>query len=154
VARLDQREASKQHARAGDQADRLQAAPADLGRLHQRVDHQDERAGAGERPGGVVASPRQRSAALAQQQGRQRERGQAEGEVDEEDPRPAGAVDQGAAEQPGRGGADAAERAPDPERLGPLGAVEEGRGDDREGGRGHDRGADALDHAGGKQRRR
>ena len=44
--------------------------------------------------------------------------------------------------------------APDPERLVPLGALREGRGDDRQGGRGHDRGAGALDHAGREERRR
>jgi hypothetical protein len=85
---------------------------------------------------------------------RECERGQAEGDVDEEDPFPAGAVDERAADQPSCGGADAAERAPDPERLVSLRAVGERRRDDREGGRGHDRGAGALDHAGRKERRR
>ncbi len=154
VARLDQREGSQEHGRAGEQEDRLGVAPADVGRLDERVDEQNERTGDGERPGGVVASPRQLGAALAQEHGRQRERGQAEGDVDEEDPFPAGAVDERAADQPRRGGADAAEPAPDPERLVALGALGEGRGDDRQRGRGHDRGADALDHAGRKQRRR
>ena len=44
------------------------AAPAGVGRLDDRVDEQDERARDGERPGGVVASPRQRGPALAQEQ--------------------------------------------------------------------------------------
>ena len=42
------------------------------------------------------------------------------------------------------GGARAAHRAPDAERLVPLRALLEGRGDDRERGRGDDRGAEAL----------
>src|SRR4029453_19212915 len=85
---------------------------------------------------------------------RQRERGHAEGDVDEEDPFPAGAIDKRATDQPRRRGADAAERAPDPERFVALGALGEGGGDDREGGRGHDRGAGALDDARREEGRR
>ena len=47
--------------------------------------------------------------------------------------------------------AGARDRAPDPERLVALGAVLEGRRDDREGGGGEDRGAEALHGAGGDQ---
>jgi hypothetical protein len=67
---------------------------------------------------------------------------------------PSRARPRAAADQPGRSGADAAEGAPDTERLVPLCVVGEGRDDDREGGRGHDRSADALDDPGGKERRR
>src|SRR4029450_8468085 len=130
LARLDQREGRKEYSRAGEEEDRLHAAPAGIRRLDDRVDEQDERPGARDCPRGVVASVRERGPALAQEQGRQRERGQAEGDVDEEDPLPAGAVDERAADQPGGGGADAADRAPDPERLVPLGALGKGGGDD------------------------
>src|SRR5262249_21893887 len=82
----------------------------------------------------------------------ERKGGEAEGDVDEEDPLPAGAVDEWAADQPGRGGADGAEPAPDPKRLVPLGALLERGCDDRERSRGHDRGAGALDDTGGKER--
>ena len=68
VARLDQREGSKEHGRAREQEDRSCVAPADVGRLDDRVDEQDERTGDGERPGRVVAAPRQRGPALAQEQ--------------------------------------------------------------------------------------
>src|SRR5262249_35337143 len=104
--------------------------------------------------GGAVGGPRGRGAAPGQGQGGGRERGRGGGNVDEEDPPPAGAVDERAADQPRRGGADAAEPAPDPERLVPLGALGEGGGDDRQGGRRHDRGAGALGRAGRQQRRR
>src|SRR4029450_8134798 len=67
--------------------------PADVRRLDNRVDEQDERAGDRHRPGGVVASPAQRGPALAQEHRRQRERGQAEGDGDEEDRVPAGTLD-------------------------------------------------------------
>ena len=58
--------------------------------------------------------------------GRERERGDADRDVDEEDPLPAGAVDEGTADQPRRRGADSAQRAPDAERLVPLPALREG----------------------------
>jgi hypothetical protein len=38
VARLDQREGSQEHGRAGEHEDRAQAAPADVRRLDDRVD--------------------------------------------------------------------------------------------------------------------
>src|SRR5215831_7796407 len=81
-------------------------------------------------------------------------RGQPERDVDEEDPPPAGAVDERAADQPRGGGADTAQCAPDPQRLVPLGALSKAGGDDRQGGRGHDGCAGAPDHAGRQQCRR
>src|SRR4029450_5337870 len=58
----------------------------------------------------------------------------------------------GSADQPSGRGADAAERAPDPQRLVALGALLEGGGDDRERGRGHDRRPDPLEGACSDQR--
>ncbi len=63
-----------------------------------------------------------------------------------------GAVDERAADQPCRGGADATKCAPDPQRLVPLRALSEGRGDARQGGWSHDRRAGPLNHAGSRQR--
>src|SRR5215831_10112922 len=117
LARLDRHEGRQQHARAGEQADRLRVAPALVGRLHDGVDEQRERAG------GVVTPLRERGPALPQEEGRERERGHADGDVDEEDPRPAEAVDDRTSDQPGGGRADAAERAPDPKRLVALGPL-------------------------------
>ena len=65
-----------------------------------------------------------------------------------------GAVDERAADQPCRGGAGATKCAPDPQRLVPLRALSEGRGDARQGGRSHDRRAGPLDHAGSRQQHR
>src|SRR4029453_711444 len=93
VAPLDQREGSKEHGRADEEEDGLTLDPTDVRRFDERVDKQNERARDRQRPGGVVASPRQGSPALAQDPGRQRERGQAEGYIDEEDPLPARPVD-------------------------------------------------------------
>src|SRR5918997_842682 len=82
-----------------------------------------------------------------------RERDQPHRDVDEEDPLPAGPVDERAGDQVPRGGAEGAEHAPDRERLVALGALERGR-DDREGGGGHDRRPDALHGTGPDQRAR
>src|SRR5262245_65445624 len=61
--------------------------------------------------------------------GPERERGRPHRDVDEEDPPPAGAVDERAADQPRGGGADTAQCAPDPQRLVPLGALSKARGE-------------------------
>jgi hypothetical protein len=84
---------------------------------------------------------------------REHERGEADGDVDEEDPLPAKTVDDRATDQPRCRRADAAERAPDPECLVALGALLESGGDDRKGGRGHDRCADSLEGTGSDQSR-
>ena len=76
----------------------------------------------------VVASLRRRLPALPQQHGGEREREQADWQVDEEDPLPARPVDERAADQPGGRRADPSERAPDAERLVPLGPLREERG--------------------------
>src|SRR5262249_57388240 len=93
---------------------------------------------------GVETPLGERGPALPQQDGREGERGQADGDVDEEDPLPAEPVDDRTPDQPGGRRADAAERAPDSERFVALGALLEGGGDDRERGRGQDRGPDPL----------
>src|SRR4029450_1678798 len=123
---------------AGELQDRLRVSPAGVGRLDHRVDEQRERAGDRERAEGVVASLGRRRATLAHEEGGERERCQADRDVDEEDPLPAGAVDERAADEPGGGGADPSERAPYPERLVALSPLLEGRGDDRERTRRHD----------------
>ena len=66
-------------------------------------------------------------------------------------PLPAGVLGEHAAEQDARRAAGAGDRAPDAQRLIALGAVAEGRGDDRERGGGEERGAEALHGAGGDQ---
>jgi hypothetical protein len=74
----------------------------------------------------------------------EREHERADGDVDEEDPLPAGVSREDPAEEHAGGGAAAAHCSPDPERLVPLGSLLESGGDDREGGRRHDRRAEPL----------
>jgi hypothetical protein len=152
VARLDQREGSQQRRRAGEQGDRQWVSPAGVGRLDDRVDEQGKRAGDRERPSRVVAPLRRRRPALAKEERREREGGHADGDVDEEDPLPAEAVDNRAADQPSRGRPDPAQSPPDPERLVALGPLLEGGRDDRECARGHDRRPDALEGTRADQR--
>ena len=130
-------------------------APAVRRRLDDRVHEQRERAGDRQRAGRVEASRRRR---------RRGSRGGAPGESASA-ATPTGMLMKKIHCQPGpstsgppisqRGRrADPAERAPDPERLVALGALLEGRHDDRERGRGHDRRADALERARADQRGR
>ena len=103
-------------------------------------------------PGGVVAPPRRVRATLGEQNGAERDCEKTDRDVDEEDPLPAKAVDEGTPDQPGGRRPEAAERSPDSERLVALGALGEQGRDDRERGRGHDRGTDPLEGAGADQR--
>ncbi len=83
----------------------------------------------------------------------QRDRGEGDGNVDEEDPLPAEEVREDTAEQNARGGAEATDGPPDSERDVALAALAEGRRQNRESGRGDDRGPEALKRPGGDQRR-
>jgi hypothetical protein len=72
-------------------------------------------------------------------------------DVDEEDPLPAQHVGQHAADEGARGAAGRAHRAPYRERAVALGALAEGRGEDGERRRRHDRAAQTLERAGDDQ---
>ena len=93
-----------------------------------------------------------RVTALLQQHGRKRDCGQADRDVDEEDPLPREGVGDDPAQQDARSGAEAADCAPNAERDVPLPALGEGGHQDRKGGR-RDRGrAEPLDRPGADQR--
>jgi hypothetical protein len=143
---------AEQRRRAREEKQRLHRRPARVGSFDHRVDEQDERTGDGQRSGGVVAPSRRGGATLGEQDRGERNREQADWDVDEEDPFPAEAVDEGAADQPGCRRAEASECSPDSEGLVALGSrLEQGR-DDRERSRGHDRGTDPLERPGADQR--
>jgi hypothetical protein len=67
-----------------------------------------------------------------------------DGDVDDEDPRPAEDVGQDAAEEQAEGAAGAGDRAPDAHRAGAIPALGEGGGDDRQRRGGDQGGAEAL----------
>ena len=109
-----------------------------------------EEAGAGERDAREVEPPR-RAVALLQLAHGERGEDEADGHVEPEDPLPADALDDGAADERAERDAEAAHAGPDAEREaallgGGVGAQQ------RERERGDDRGADALERAGGDQR--
>ena len=74
--------------------------------------------------------------------------GEADRHVHPEDPFPAEALGEDAAEEDADGAAGAGDGPPGPERLVALGTLPEGDGDDRERRRRDDRGAEPLDGAG------
>ena len=90
--------------------------------------------------------------ALAEQERRERHRGETDRDVHEEDPRPVQVRGQDAAEQHAGGGAAAGGRAVDAERAVPLLPLGEGRHQQRQRGRREQRPAEPLDGAERDQR--
>ncbi len=144
------------------EAMRQRVAPAVVGvaGAGEAVDDPDEAGGAGQRAGQVQLA--RVPVALGEEVRRGEGRGQADRDVDEERQPPPGDVDaeQGevepgepAAEDQADGRAGPGHRGVDGERAVALGAGREGRGDQRQGGGGGDRGAEALQAAGGQQHR-
>ena len=107
------------------------AQPPRRERVDERHQTARHRGGAGE----VIAAVRVRVARLRNEAERERERRDADGHVDEEDPRPGEVLRQSAAEDEADGRAADRDRGPDGQRAGALGAFLEGRRDDRERGR-------------------
>src|SRR4029079_17423512 len=99
-----------------------------------------------------VEAPRREVTALAEQHGRERQRGDPDREVDEEDPLPAQEIGEDTAEQHAGRGTEAADSAPDAERDVALLALGEGGHEDRQRRRRDDRRAEALNRAGADQR--
>ena len=147
AAQLDGEEAGQDHRGRDQQQDRLCRSPAVLGRPGDGVD--EERQAARHRHGTrcVEAARADVRAALRDDSSGRDQDERAHRDIDEEDPLPAQVLGENAAEEDAGRGARAAERAPDPERLVPLGALGEGGRHDRECRRRDDRGAEALQRA-------
>ena len=119
--------------------------PADLGRLGDGVD--EDQQGGGDRDGaeGVVAPPCAADPALGYHPGSQDQRGCADGDVEEEDvPPPDVGGEDAAGEEPDRP-AQRADPAPDAERLVAFGPLREHVHHDRQRGGEHQRRPEALD---------
>src|SRR5919197_326935 len=106
-------------------------------------DDRQQPEGGQQRAGDVEAAPRLGVARLADDEGRSRRRQRGDRDVDEEDPLPPELVDEQAADDDADRAAEAGQRAPDTEREVALAAGRKGHGDDRQGGGGEQRAADA-----------
>ena len=126
------------------EADRPPGEPTFLPRLRDRVDKGGEACG-DERCARKVESLHTGVAALVEQDRRENDREYSDGDVDEEDPLPAEGVGEDPAHENSRGGAEAADCAPDAERDVPLAAFMERRGEDGECCRSDDRRAEPLE---------
>ena len=153
LAQLDRHERDQQHHGRGQADDRPGRPPADVDRVDDGVHEQRQPAGDGHRPGDVEGVAGLFAAALAERAGGERGGDQPDRDVDEQHPAPAQPAGQDPAQQHPGGAAGARHRAPDAERAVALGPVGERGGDDRQRGGGDDRGAQALDRAGGDQPR-
>ena len=116
----------------GQQSDRRRGAPAVLRRTGHRVDEQHQPARDRGGAGGVEVAVAEVGPALAHEQRGDDEEQYADGQVDEEDPRPAERARQHAAEQDAGRAAATRGGAPDAERDVPLAAFLERGGQDRE----------------------
>jgi hypothetical protein len=135
----------QQDRRSGEHPDRLRRAPTGVFGVEQGEDQGGEAEGDRRRAGDVEGSHLLLGTRFGDQRRGDRGGGDPDRDVDPENPLPAEAIGEDPAEEHARGAAGARDRAPDPQRLVALGAVFEGGGDDREGGRGEDRGAEPLD---------
>ena len=141
---LDADEDHEQHRRDREVPERRDREPVVLVRLDERVDEQGERGRDDDRARGVEVAHGVLDAALVEQARRQRDRDQADRDVDVEDPLPAEVLGEDPAEQHADRAACAGDRAPDREGLVALDALGERGREDRERRRRDDRRAEPL----------
>jgi len=145
--RLAPREGGDQHGAERQAADRPPRAPAAVRRLDDREHDRQQRGGDERGARGVEAGALAARPVRGQQAARERQDGQPDRDVDEEDPAPPRDLGQGAARDEAGRGAEPEQRGPDAERAGALAALGERRHEDRQGGGGQQRGAEALQPA-------
>ena len=144
MAKLVGDESRQQRERAGELGDRSGLAPADRGRLHQRVHEQQHPAG-GEQGAENVEVLEPRAASLGRDQPEDRAENEQHGDrVDEHHPTPSRSLDQQAAKQDADRRGEPRDATPDPEGGVALLALLEARGEDRERGGERHRRPEAL----------
>jgi len=144
---LDHDESDQEDRGERHETDHLGRSPAGLARSDDPVHERDQATRDGHCSGQVEAPVRFLVLRLGHDPQRQDERDDADRNVDEEDPGPRERVGEDPAEEQADGAAADRDRRPHAHRFGPLRAFSEGRGHDREGGRRHERRAEALDSA-------
>ena len=145
------RNSREQRHGAGQQAERLGRAPAVLVAVHDRVHGQHQRRRHGHRAGHVEPAAARLAAAAGQEPQREQHHGNADRQVDEEDPVPVEDVGEHAAEQDADRAAARGDEAEHAHRLGAVGRLGEEIHHERERhGRG-DRAAHALHRTRGDQ---
>ena len=133
-------------------SERGRVAPAGRHRAGQRIDEQHQPGGDRRGAGDVEVAMPQLGAALIQEPRRNENHGRADGDVDEEHPRPGEIRGEHAAEQHARCAAGAGGGAPDAERAVPLATLPERRHQDRERRGGEQGAAETLQGAKRDQR--
>ena len=149
AAQLVAHERHERDARGDGEGDDQRRAPPEAGALDDRRgqarQHDDD-----EHLADRIGTTRARRARLRHEARRERDRGQADGDVHQEHGPPA-QPDEDAAEDGPERHADADDGAPDPDRLRPLARILEGVADDRHRHRVEHRAGGALKHAEGDQ---
>ena len=119
-ARLEHEERRQQRDRAPEQAERLRRGPAGLVPVDDRVDREDQRRGHRHRAANVETPRAGEASRRRQQSQREQDHGDADREVDQEDPVPVDRVGEDAAEQDADAAAACGHEAEDAHRLGPF----------------------------------
>jgi hypothetical protein len=151
AALLVDHERGEQREGPGQLRDGAGAAPALIGCFDQRVDQQQHPAGGQHRAADVEAAGPGVAPLPGDQPEDAAEQEQGDRGVDEQHPAPAGSLGQHAAQEHPDSGSEPGHRTPDAERRGPVGALLEQGGQQRQRGREHHRRPDALGEAGADQ---
>ena len=146
IARLDQQERAEQRDSAGEQAERLARRPAVLVPVDDRVHGEHQRGGHGDRARDVDAA-RRRHVRCRQQPQREDDHGDADRDVDEEDPVPVDRAGEDAAEQDADAAAAGGDEAEHAHRLRAIGGLGEEVHHQRQRHRRGNRAAQALHRA-------
>ena len=146
-------EGDQQDRRAGESQQRRGRAPADVDGVDDRVDEQRQARGDGHRARDVEAAAPSSARLSTSMRGASAAATRPIGTLTNSTQRQLRPLVRIAAEQHAGGAAGARDRAPHAQRAVALGALGEGRGDDRQRRRRDDRGAEALDRARGDQPR-
>ena len=142
--RLDREKQPEKNSGSGQQDERSGGRPAHSVAIDDRVDGEHERAGHRDGPCDVQPSRCRRHACAGEHQPRQKDDGDPDWDVDEEDPTPVESLGEDPADKDADRAAAGGNETKDPHRLRPLRRLGEEADDERERDRRDDGTADAL----------
>jgi hypothetical protein len=150
---LGHHECHQEHDGAGELGDRAGRAPAGPGRVDDRVDQEQQAARPERRTGQIEVTTRGGLAIVVEKPERSDDHEHRDRHVDEEHRTPTGPLRQDPSKRDAQGRGQRHRRAPDTQRFDPVTALGERGREDRKGGGGHHRRAEALGQTSGNEHR-